>query len=130
MKLINKTQTTHKRQSLLPTVALMKGGAFRFNRLAVETFGLTPGTSVRFFQDEQRPKDWYVHFDEKEQPFSLTMRKSTSKDKECYVASRATATLIKQSIPGLDINKTYPIEIATEQTEGMFALLTSKLINA
>ena len=59
MKLIEYNTTARQSDSRAEVQFSIKG-VIRFNRLATQTLGLTAGCFVSFYQDADRPTDWYV----------------------------------------------------------------------
>ncbi len=46
-----------------PYVRITKGGIWTFNKVTAKDLGVKVGDRITIFQDEENPKDWYLHID-------------------------------------------------------------------
>jgi len=109
---------TRKRYDVLPAISFWKRGIIRFNQPAVNLLGLQAGDKVAFYQDADRPADWYV---KKWQDGAVLRHYRGNKGLICNFSEVAKQILEM-------VKKDHAqIRLATLSTDGMYAILTKSI---
>ena len=114
----------HTRGLSYPAISIEKSGIVRLNRYAAEHLSLNIGDKINLYQDEDKPKDWYI--EKTTDDDGLIMRKHGDDGSLCCNAS-AISSKVKVAL-GMD--KTMHIRIAgspVEDGQGLFAILTGTI---
>ena len=96
--------TTKYSRSGLPTVTLTKGGYFTFNAIAIQGFGITDFSFVRFGYDKENKKVAFQFLSEAEYS---TAKITFNKGKPATVCARAFTKFYKINH---EHNKAFPLE--------------------
>ena len=103
------------RGDLYPALTVSTKGALRFNKPAVEAYGLKAGDKVSFFQDKNQPIDWYLKFGS-----GAILRKPGSDNGSLVFNFVTVARMILSAVK----KDKASIRLATEPVDGYFAILT------
>lgn len=103
-----------------PHVTIACWGVILFNNGASELFGFKPGDRVNFYQDEARPKDWYIEKTEDTDGLQVRMCKTG------FACS--TSEITREMLKPFDLKGkksiTFPIALSPDEN-GYYAILTS-----
>lgn len=102
-----------------PQIRVSTTGTFAFNLLAGTKLELKEGQKLNFYQDEDRPKDWY--FEKTTEQDGLVIRKY--KEGFMCAGSEIARKLLKACIT--DNSKSKAFLVSTEPENGMYAIITS-----
>jgi len=101
-----------------------KSGVFHFSNDFIKESGFKQGDRIDFYQDEDRPKDWYIVQNETGQ---LTLRQQALL-RGLVFNSQFMAKKIKESI-GFDIEKSINLPIGLiDEGNQVYPIITAKFI--
>ena len=104
-----------------------KSGMFRFNNCINELMDNKPGDKVKFYQDEDKPEDWYIGKVPVTDELGLVIRNGSSTTSSLIVASTVAARTLFRSISFM--GNSLVCQVAFKPTEGMWAIITKSAIN-
>jgi hypothetical protein len=106
-----------------PLVRFNKSGIITINNRACKELSLEEGAQVKFHQDKNRKKDWYL---EKVTMNGLVLKKNLKAG--CVGLNIQSAMICKEMLSSLGKDKPVKLPIAITPTDGKyFALLTTTL---
>jgi hypothetical protein len=103
-------------------VAFEKSGIIRFNRTAVKHLKLEVGDKIAIYQDEERPRDWYIEKTDSET--GLIMRKHSSPGSVCCNAKQITSVVQKAVKNEVKTMRFRIAALPVEEGQGLYAILT------
>lgn len=117
MKLIEyKTQKWGIRSE--PSISFSKKGVITINKLAAELLSLASGEKVAFYQDSERPMDWYIKKNHEGVPV------------RAYSAGNGLlcncALVCKEVLASVKKDRAV-IKLAKEPVDGLYAILTKSI---
>ncbi len=125
LKIYNRQNIVSARATKLkPRITISyKPGLIAFSKSATELLGLKKDTKLSFYQDETRPKDWYIGVDADPEGFALRLDKSVRP----AFNSTPLARLILDSIGATGTQR---LLIAPKPTDdGLWVIITSSAKN-
>lgn len=119
MKLIKRTETGVRHNS--PAISLSLNGVIRFNNALIRELNLEKGKKIAFSQDEEKKHDWYFAPDDD----GIELRQPKSTSGGMIIQSASIANDILRSI---NVDNGCSIPVSTQLTEGVYALITKKVM--
>ncbi|RYY23498.1 MAG: hypothetical protein EOP41_06415 [Sphingobacteriaceae bacterium] len=77
----------------LPSIHFQNSGIISLNKKAYELMDLEPGNGLEIYQDEEKPKDWYIAISDASK--SLICRLDEKKNKICFNSAIAARDIFK-----------------------------------